>query len=119
MTKTQAVSDLLDKKPDISAVDAITELAKKGVTINMATFYNYKGLWKKAKAEGQAEPKKAKAEEPAEPKKAKSEAGASKEKAAPKAKAAGILATLQKLEELAEEVGGYEELKKLVEFLEK
>src|SRR5688500_7880625 len=51
MTKTEAVSKLLDKEPTISAKDAVVALKKKGVEINEQGFYNYKNLWKKSRAE--------------------------------------------------------------------
>lgn len=108
MTKTEAVSKLLDQEPTITAKDAVAALKKKGVEINEQGFYNYKNLWKKSKAESGATGNSVEAS-----------AAPKKSSAAKAGEGTRILATLQKLEELAAEVGGYNELKRLIDFLEK
>lgn len=101
MTKTEAVSKLLDEQPTVTAKEAVALLKKKGVEINEQGFYNYKNLWKKATP---------KSDVPVAPKDFEAKSHGSK---------ASVLATLQKLEELADDVGGYGELRKLIDFLEK
>ena len=96
----------------------MAELKKKGIEINEQGFYNYRNLWKKSKSENGS-------------------AAASGGTAAPKGTASSvqkndalpsaskptdgtrILATLQKLGGASGGLGGYEELKKLIDFLEK
>lgn len=125
MTKTEAVSKLLDKNPTITAKEGVAELKKKGVEINEQGFYNYRNLWKKSKGEtGTTATNGESATATATPKATASPAQAAPKKApvtpaASMAEGKRILATLQKLEELAAEVGGYGELKNLIDFLEK
>lgn len=107
VNRSQAIRDLLKEQPDIKANDAVAALAEKGITIKSSLFYMVKGSVAGGKGRRRRNKRTAVALMTA----------AATGDAAPAAKKSDALATIRKIKDLANEVGGLRRLQALVDAL--